>query len=296
VRPSQDAEGAAAGAKTVACDYGQAIADLETAAEGLARAGHNLRELVKLDLPEFPILEFTVKAGGTSIEVELKDPDSRLQQIVDLTDTLQGLLGTMGNLHASATSLSEYLRRRHRPSQIQQRWDAFVTAGNDGSSTVSAVLNLLRDLILSGRRTSRSQAEAVAFLTDIGEIVPRVAASRQRMICAVKSGYAAFYAGTELIEQEAAELKRAIAADPSCSAGAGRMRDRLTKVLDLKLLELRRIHRWHAEGIVRPDGSPGWGYLTRNTWLDRVTTSRGTSAILEQTICATFPTRTLTSP
>lgn len=236
VRRGETCPGAApAAASSRACDFDSEIVELEALANSITQRGEGLRRLMRVDLPEFPPLNYCVSATGGSISVSITDSSSVAQRIVDSVGAVEGAL------------------------DILSIFDDGPSPPNLASLSVS-VLRSVRGRVIQARTTSSENNAALTFMRDSQTMAEGVNRVRQRMICAVKRGVPLLYRDFTVLERRAADLERRVQANSGCAAG-------LVRAIRAKLRAARRIRDWHAEGILAPRGTRG-GYTHRRTWLD----------------------------
>ncbi|MGH1419009.1 MAG: hypothetical protein ACRBCJ_09160 [Hyphomicrobiaceae bacterium] len=278
-----------------ACNYDREIVDIEKRANLQTRRGQILRRLMKLDLPELPVLDFCLASGGNKIELQLKDSDSYAQDIVDFTENLQNAFGFLGNAASIAdrglmtvTKFDDLVVETlgELGSKVARSFRFIAGSGEDFSSTMSTALNLVRDGVLATKATSNPE-EVVAFVNETVGIFPTVLKARKQMICRVKRGVPDFYFQVAELEKTVTKLKKDIAANSGCSSGdKGRtLGDKLSKVADIKMRNVRKLQKWLAEGIIKPPNAGSTTFTSRHSWVDRRITADYQSEILVKTSC-----------
>jgi hypothetical protein len=240
------------------CRAAEAIPALQTQANTLAAQGERLRRITQLELPEFPEINYCVESSGRSISVRITNDSGGLANnvlsVVRNVETAGGVLGAFSD-GSAATGISA----------IQ--------------SLSVTVLGGIRSRIIQHNTTSRGNDPTLEFMTSAAEMARNVQNLRKRIVCAVKQGLPAFYRDMAALEARVRAIESQLAT-PSCAPRAAAIRNALRRVLNTP----RRIHRWHAEGIVRPPGARG-GYAVRRNWLDSRVDHGMVPRIFNETTC-----------
>ncbi len=280
---------------TRACNYDSQIVDLEKKANVLARRGQIFRRFMTMRLPELPVLDFCLVSGGNKIEVQLKDNDNYAQKLVDFTDNVQNIAGLIGNTakiaergFATVNKFDDLVVETFGQlrSKVARTFRFVAASGDDFSSTMSTALNLVRDGVLATKASSNPE-EIVAFVNETVGIIPTVLKARKQMICKVKRGVPEFYKQVDALEKTAEKHKKQIASNSTCATGnSGKTHgDRLSRVVDIKLRQVRKRRNWLAAGIVKPANANSTTFVSRHSWVDRRITADYQSALLVETQC-----------
>lgn len=239
VRPGRACP-AAPGAPPRECNLDQAFLDLERDANALHRQGESLRRLIQTELPTFPALNYCVESSGSRISVRINGGEGAAHQLLSMVNAAESATDILGAFSDG---------------------DAATARGSFRNLSVG-ILRSLRQQVIEARTTSRRNNDALSFMRDTQQMAQNVERVRERMVCAVQRGLPEFYRRAQALEQEAEALEQEITSNPACASG-------LRRLIAVKLRELRRIYRWHAEGVVAPPGTSQRGaFVTRRTWLD----------------------------
>ncbi len=245
-------------ASNTVCRAAEALPAIQTQANALATTGERLRRVTQLQLPEFPELNYCVESSGRSISVRITNDSGGLANSV---------LNVVRNVETAGGVLSAFE-------------DGSAATGISAIQSLSVtVLGGIRSRIIQHNTTSRGNDPTLEFITSATQMARNVQNLRKRIVCTVKQGLPAFYRDMAALEARVRAVEAQLAT-PSCAPRAAAIRTALARVMS----RARRIHRWHAEGIVRPPGASG-GWVLRRTWLDSRVDAGAVPRIFNETTC-----------
>lgn len=253
---------------TQQCLYDSKAQAFDEKIEAFALEAETVKRLILLDLPEYPVSEFTITSDKKGVEIILKDLDSWSQFIVDKTD----FLSSVGGLFLDAPPAFDLMK--FFKNDID-----FIGSG----PTTIALLDELKAMFLDQKKGSLDNGDdIVEFVKDYVTAIENVAHVRQKIVCGVKENIPYIFTEYEDLTQMYQELKSDAENNPACNAAYVQViKDKINKS------EAKKLYQWHANGIsgIQYLQKEDKGYIKYHTWLDQSVNAQYEPRIFEEVQC-----------